>query len=103
MRDSQPNRKGPGATQISFGNEKEISVNLEVVTFLRLPEVKAVTGLSKTSLYTLNREKKFSCSYPGRTTRSCMGQVRSQAMGRKSCSRISDCCLSSGRKALAAG
>ena len=29
------------------------------VSFLRLPEVKAVTGLSKTSLYELIREKRF--------------------------------------------
>jgi len=29
------------------------------VTFIRLPEVKAVTGLSKTSLYALIKEKSF--------------------------------------------
>jgi prophage regulatory protein len=29
------------------------------VTFLRLPEVKAITGLSKTSLYALIKEKSF--------------------------------------------
>ena len=29
------------------------------VTFIRLPEVKAVTGLSKTSLYALIKEKRF--------------------------------------------
>lgn len=32
---------------------------LEDVSFLRLPEVKLVTGLSKTSLYALIREKSF--------------------------------------------
>lgn len=32
---------------------------LEDVSFLRLPEVKAVTGLSKTSIYELIREKNF--------------------------------------------
>jgi len=32
---------------------------LDDVSFLRLPEVKAVTGLSKTSLYALIREKSF--------------------------------------------
>ncbi len=31
----------------------------EDVSFLRLPEVKAVTGLSKTSIYELIREKSF--------------------------------------------
>ena len=33
--------------------------NLDDVAFLRLPEVKAVTGLSKSSLYALIREKDF--------------------------------------------
>lgn len=33
--------------------------NLDDVIFLRLPEVKAVTGLSKTSLYTLIRDNSF--------------------------------------------
>jgi predicted DNA-binding transcriptional regulator AlpA len=33
--------------------------NFEDVSFLRLPEVKAVTGLSKTSIYELVREKTF--------------------------------------------
>jgi predicted DNA-binding transcriptional regulator AlpA len=33
--------------------------NLEDVTFLRLPEVKAITGLSKTSLYALIRDRSF--------------------------------------------
>lgn len=32
---------------------------LDDVSFLRLPEVKLVTGLSKTSLYALIREKSF--------------------------------------------
>ena len=32
---------------------------LDEVTFIRLPQVKAVTGLSKTSLYALIREKSF--------------------------------------------
>ena len=36
-----------------------LSDTLEDVSFLRLPEVKLVTGLSKTSLYALIREKSF--------------------------------------------
>jgi prophage regulatory protein len=36
-----------------------IPSTLDDVTFLRLPEVKAVTGLSKTSLYALIREGDF--------------------------------------------
>lgn len=35
------------------------SINLDDVIFLRLPEVKAVTGLSKSSLYALIRERNF--------------------------------------------
>jgi predicted DNA-binding transcriptional regulator AlpA len=33
--------------------------NLGDVTFLRLPEAKAITGLSKTSLYVLIRDRSF--------------------------------------------
>jgi prophage regulatory protein len=40
-------------------SQNEISSNLDDVTFLRLPEVKAITGLSKSSLYALIREKSF--------------------------------------------
>lgn len=46
-------------TTRTFRNENESSSHLEDVIFLRLPEVKAVTGLSKTTLYTLIREKSF--------------------------------------------
>jgi len=35
------------------------SSDLEDVVFLRLPDVKAITGLSKSSLYALIREKSF--------------------------------------------
>lgn len=42
-------------TRIGIGEHS----NLDDVIFLRLPEVKAVTGLSKTSLYTLIREHSF--------------------------------------------
>jgi len=35
------------------------SRRLDEVTFLRLPEVKAITGLSKSSLYALIKEKSF--------------------------------------------
>jgi prophage regulatory protein len=40
-------------------NHDGIPVTMDDVSFLRLPEVKAVTGLSKTSLYALIREKSF--------------------------------------------
>src|ERR1700722_14940486 len=40
-------------------SQNGLSGGLEEVTFLRLPGVKSITGLSKTSLYTLIREKSF--------------------------------------------
>jgi predicted DNA-binding transcriptional regulator AlpA len=40
-------------------SQNGLSGDLEEVTFLRLPGVKAITGLSKTSLYALIREKSF--------------------------------------------
>src|SRR5271156_124427 len=41
------------------GAHNASSIDLDEVIFLRLPEVKAVTGLSKTSLYALIRENSF--------------------------------------------
>jgi prophage regulatory protein len=54
-----------GAADQSFGgqakseNEKVISSEADEVIFLRLPKVKAVTGLSKSSLYELIRANSF--------------------------------------------
>ena len=48
-----------GNAQSSFADPEEGSSNLEDVSFLRLPDVKAITGLSKTSLYTLIRDRNF--------------------------------------------
>lgn len=48
-----------GNAQNSFADTEEESSSLEDVSFLRLPDVKAVTGLSKTSLYTLIRNRNF--------------------------------------------
>ena len=53
-----------GNSQFSFGNEKESSVSVGDVTFLRLPEVKAVTGLSKTTIYERIREADFPSPVP---------------------------------------
>jgi len=41
-----------------------VIVTADDVTFLRLPEVKAITGLSKTSLYALIREQSFPSPVP---------------------------------------
>ena len=65
-----------GNAQFSFGNGKESSRNVEDITFLRLPEVKAVTGLSKTTLYTLIREKSFPA--PVQVGPRAVGWVRSE-------------------------
>jgi prophage regulatory protein len=49
----------PLDTQIKSGGSKEASNDPDEVIFLRLPKVKAVTGLSKSSLYELIRANSF--------------------------------------------
>jgi prophage regulatory protein len=44
---------------VSLGSGNGTPSSLDDVTFLRLPQVKAVTGLSKTSLYSLIRARHF--------------------------------------------
>lgn len=53
-----------GNAQFSFGSTSESSVSVDNVTFLRLPEVKAVTGLSKTTIYERIREADFPSPVP---------------------------------------
>jgi prophage regulatory protein len=50
-------KKVPRSQKPMEADLDDVAGSLDDVTFLRLPEVKAVTGLSKTSLYTLIREK----------------------------------------------
>jgi prophage regulatory protein len=45
--------------QAKSGNDKETSSDPDEVIFLRLPKVKALTGLSKSSLYELIRANSF--------------------------------------------
>jgi prophage regulatory protein len=52
-------KKMPQSQKSSDANLNGTSDTLDDVSFLRLPEVKAVTGLSKTSIYELIREKSF--------------------------------------------
>lgn len=52
-------KKMPHSQKPSVGSPNGASDTLDDVSFLRLPEVKAVTGLSKTSIYELIREKSF--------------------------------------------
>jgi prophage regulatory protein len=49
----------PHSQKPSVATPNQTSDILDDVSFLRLPEVKAVTGLSKTSIYDLIREKSF--------------------------------------------
>ena len=52
-------KKMPHSQKPSVATPNQTSDILDDVSFLRLPEVKAVTGLSKTSIYDLIREKSF--------------------------------------------
>lgn len=52
-------KKMPHSQDQAEPSAYERSSAFDDVTFLRLPEVKAITGLSKISLYTLIREKSF--------------------------------------------
>jgi prophage regulatory protein len=52
-------KKLPRSQKLAEASLDGTSYALDDVSFLRLPEVKAVTGLSKTSLYALVREKSF--------------------------------------------
>ena len=52
-------KKMPRSEKPSDEDLPSNSDTLDDVSFLRLPEVKAVTGLSKTSIYELIRSKRF--------------------------------------------
>jgi predicted DNA-binding transcriptional regulator AlpA len=52
-------KKVPQHQYSSHASFQGAADSLDDMSFLRLPEVKAVTGLSKTSLYALVREKRF--------------------------------------------
>ena len=52
-------KKSPQSQKLPPGSFNEGSDILDDVSFLRLPEVKVVTGLSKTSIYELIRDNSF--------------------------------------------
>ncbi len=54
MRKKMPSSQKPAEPHVD-----DTSSKVDDVIFLRLPDVKAVTGLSKTSLYALIKEKSF--------------------------------------------
>lgn len=53
------NKKPPKGETRASSDISEASGVLDDVTFVRLPEVKAITGLSKTSIYELIRANSF--------------------------------------------
>jgi prophage regulatory protein len=65
-------------TRIKPGRPREISNGPDEVIFFRLPEVRAVTGLSKSSLYALIRSNGF--PPPVRLGPRTVGWVRSEVM-----------------------
>jgi len=67
----------------------ELTATAEDVTFLRLPEVKAITGLSKTSLYSLIREQSFPSPVPlgPRAVAWVRSEVNAWAMARVAAAR----------------
>ena len=52
-------KKMPSSQKPAGSNLDDTLSEMNEVVFLRLPDVKAVTGLSKTSLYALIKEKSF--------------------------------------------
>jgi len=88
-----------GNAQISFAQPKEDSFNLEDVTFLRLPQVKAVTRLSKTSLYALIRDRNFPAPIRlgPRAVAWVKSEVKQWAANRVLASRTT-VCLSNGKR-----
>jgi prophage regulatory protein len=57
---SQPTaRKMPTSQKFEASDLANILSKVDDVVFMRLPDVKAVTGLSKTRLYALIKEKSF--------------------------------------------
>jgi predicted DNA-binding transcriptional regulator AlpA len=52
-------KKSPQPQERSEGHASATPDDPDDLSFLRLPDVKAVTGLSKTSLYAMIREKSF--------------------------------------------
>lgn len=75
--------------QALFQGDKEASSSADEVIFLRLPKVKALTGLSKSSLYELIRDNNFPAPIHlgPRTVAWVSSEVRQWAAERISASR----------------
>lgn len=87
---SRPRHDEKALSQKSEGTGRNGSAtNLDDVTFLRLPGVKEVTGLSKSSLYALIQEKSFPAPVRlgARTVAWVRSEVRQWALERIRASR----------------
>jgi prophage regulatory protein len=85
--------------QVLFQGDKEASSTADEVIFLRLPKVKALTGLSKSSLYELIRDNNFPAPIHlgPRTVAWVSSEVRQWAAERISTSRAAASQMSSRR------
>lgn len=71
-------KKLPQSHKFAEGSQMEISSNLDNVTFMRLPEVKAFSGLGKTSIYGQIRNRSFPA--PVRLGPRAVAWIRSEVM-----------------------
>ena len=71
------------------------------IMFLRLPQVKTITGLSKSSLYALTR-KQFPSAGPSRSPHRRLGPVRGEKLGRRASPRAENPHFCSGKQEGAA-
>ena len=86
---SQAAIRKPSTPQPAEVKDTEMNGVLDEVVFLRLPEVKGMTGLSKSSLYALIQEKSFPkpVRLGARTVAWVRSEVRQWAFERISASR----------------
>ncbi len=82
-------KKTPHSESLTSAADNGTPSNLPDVTFIRLPEVKAVTGLSKTTIYELIRGKNFPAPVRlgPRVVAWVKSEVRQWAAGRVNASR----------------
>jgi prophage regulatory protein len=86
---SQAIARKPYSLKSAGTGQNGISSNFDEVTFLRLPEVKKITGLSKSSLYALIQEKSFPAPVRlgARTVAWVRSEIRQWALDRIRASR----------------
>ena len=84
-----PSNKTPQREMQTSLSAPEVPGTLDDVTFMRLPEVKLVTGLSKTTIYELIRAKTFPAPVRlgPRSVAWVKAEIRDWAVGRVQASR----------------